>query len=176
MPAADIHQSLGKAETATLRDGERRAARGGRRRKRRELPLVVRYLDVLAVLVAIVPALLLGAPALGLAVGAAGWLVQRIVGKTDRRLIGRAREPRTQLGLNLFEAFGRIWLLAGAIVIAGVGGGRPDGLTAALVIFGAYSIAFVVRVFAGPPARPQAAGSQRRAATEPQPSSRSVVR
>ena len=68
-------------------------------------------------------------------------------------MVTRLTEPRAQLGANLFEAFGRIWLLAGAIVLAGVAGGRPDGLTAALVIFGAYSLAFVVRVFSGPPNR-----------------------
>ena len=41
--------------------------------------------------------------------------------------------------VRLFESFGRIWLLAGAIIIAGVAGGRKDGLTAAIVIVGAYS-------------------------------------
>ena len=55
-------------------------------------------------------------------------------------------DPRRELAFNLFEGFGRIWLLAGAIVIAGVAGSRPDGLTAALVIFGAYSVAFLIRV------------------------------
>ncbi|MHB1537149.1 MAG: hypothetical protein ACYCYN_01355 [Solirubrobacteraceae bacterium] len=125
----------------------------------RKQPLPVEYIDVVAVVAATVPALVLGAPVLGFLVGAGGWLLQRILAKTDRRLIGRAREPRTQLGLNLFEAFGRIWLLAGAIVIAGVAGGRPDGLCAALVIFGAYSIAFAVRVLSGPPARSQATGA-----------------
>ena len=62
--------------------------------------------------------------------------------------------PATQLGLNLFEAFGRIWLLAGAIMLAGVAGGRADGLTAALVIFAAYSVAFAIRVLSGKPTSP----------------------
>jgi hypothetical protein len=39
-------------------------------------------------------------------------------------------------------------------VIAGVAGGRADGLTAALVIFGAYSIAFAIRLISGPPPPP----------------------
>ncbi len=59
------------------------------------------------------------------------------------------REPRNRLGLSLFEAFGRIWLLAGAIILAGAAGGRADGLTAALVIFAAYSVAFAIRVVSG---------------------------
>ena len=112
---------------------------------------VLRYLDVVVVAIVAVPAIVLGAPALGYLVGAAGWVLQRIIAATDRRWI-RKLNGRTQLGVNLFEAFGRIWLLAAAIVIAGVVT-RADGLTAALVIFGAYSVAFVIRVISGPPRR-----------------------
>ncbi len=115
---------------------------------------LLRHLDVVLVVLAVPVALALGAPALGLLLGMGGWLVQRVLAHTDRRWIARAREPRTQLGLNLFEAFGRIWLLAGAIIVAGVVGGRADGLTAGLVICGAYSVAFAIRVFSGPPTRP----------------------
>jgi|SRR5271157_15345 len=115
---------------------------------------ILSYLDVALVVVATVPVLALGAPALGYAIGAVAWVLQRILAQADRRWIRNATEPRTQLGLNLFEAFGRIWLLAGAIVAAGVAGGRADGLTAALTIFCAYSVAFAIRVLSGPPTRP----------------------
>jgi uncharacterized MAPEG superfamily protein len=114
---------------------------------------IARYLDVVVVLVAAPVALILGAPALGVAIGAGAWLLQRIIAHFDRRWIRNSTKPRTQLGLNLFEAFGRIWLLAAAIVIAGVVGGRGDGLACALVIFGAYSVAFAVRVMTGPSQR-----------------------
>ncbi len=127
---------------------------------------VLLHLDVVAVILVTAPAIILGAPVLGYVIGAVAWIVQRILAKTDRRWIKQAREPRTQLGLNLFEAFGRIWLLAGAIVAAGVIGGRADGLTCALTIFGAYSIAFVIKVFSGPPARPLAAGPDKRAGAQ----------
>jgi hypothetical protein len=113
----------------------------------------VRYLDVVVVVVAAPAALALGAPAVGFAVGAGAWIVQRIIAQLDRHWLSKAAEPRTQLGASLFEAFGRIWLLAGAIVAAGVAGGRADGLTAALTIFGAYSVAFAIRVISGPPQR-----------------------
>jgi hypothetical protein len=62
-------------------------------------------------------------------------------------------EPLKQLGVNLFEGFARIWLLAGVIVIAAVAGGRRDGLTAALVIFGAYSVVLAIKLITGPPRR-----------------------
>jgi hypothetical protein len=122
---------------------------------RERSPAIPRYLDIALVAVAAPAALALGAPALGYAIGAGAWVLQRIIAQADRRWIAGATAPRTQLGLNLFEAFARIWLLAGAIVLAGVMGGRADGLTTALVIFGAYSVAFAIRVISGPPDRPR---------------------
>ncbi len=117
---------------------------------------VLRYLDVLLVVLATPVVLALGAPALGYLVGAGAWLLQRVLAEADKRFLSKAAEPRTQLGLNLFEAFGRIWLLAGAIIVAGVVGGRADGLTAAVTICAAYTVAFAIRVVSGPPTRPDA--------------------
>jgi hypothetical protein len=114
------------------------------------MAVILRYLDVVLVALAAIPALALGAPAVGYAVGGGAWILQRIIHETDRRWISRVAEPRKQLGFNLFEAFGRIWLLAGGIVIAGLVE-RADGLTAALVILGAYSIALMIRLISGPP-------------------------
>jgi hypothetical protein len=119
----------------------------------------LRYLDILLVAIGAPVAIVLGAPVLGCVIGALAWLAQRALALLDRRWIRNAAEPRTQLGLNLFEAFGRIWLLAGAIVLAALLGGRADGLTAAVLIFCAYSMAFAIRVFSGPPTP---AGSPRR--------------
>jgi hypothetical protein len=112
---------------------------------------VLRFLDVVVVLIAAIPALALGAPAFGYAIGAGGWIVQRMLQVNEHRLTAWIADPTRAIGARLFGAFGRVWLLAGAIVIAGVAGSRPDGLTAALVIFCAYSIAFVVRLASGPP-------------------------
>lgn len=114
--------------------------------------VVLRYLDVVLVAAAAGPAIALGAPAFGYLVGGAAWILTRIISVADRRLIRKATaNERKQLTFILFEPFIRIWLLAGAIVLAGAAGGRADGLTAALTIFAAYSIAFVVRLLSGPP-------------------------
>jgi hypothetical protein len=110
----------------------------------------LRYLDVVLVALVAGPAIALGAPAVGYAVGATAWILQRVVAEVNRRWIAKVTEPRRQLGFNLFEAFGRTWLLAGGIVIGGLIA-RADGLTAAVVIFGAYSVAFMIRVASGPP-------------------------
>jgi hypothetical protein len=111
--------------------------------------VIVRNLDVLVVFAGLPTALALGAPAFGVLVGTAGWIVQRVLAVADRRLIVKAAEPGSRLGLNFIDAFARIWLLAGAIVIAGTVGGRRDGLAAALLIFGAYSVALAVRLARG---------------------------
>ncbi|MGH2929952.1 MAG: hypothetical protein ACRDL8_17250 [Solirubrobacteraceae bacterium] len=111
---------------------------------------IARYIDVVIVLVAAAPAIALGAPWLGYVIGAAGWITQRTIQVLDRRLARRVH-PDKRLRVLLFEPFGRIWLLAGAIVVAGVVGGRADGLTAAVVVFVAYSIGFAIRIASGPP-------------------------
>lgn len=122
----------------------------------------LRFLDVAVVVVGAVPALLLGAPVLGYVIGAAGWLLQRLAQSVDRRLIyGRVRDPLRQSFVTLGEAFGRIWLLVAAIVIAAVAGNHSDGLTAALVIFAAYSVAFAIRLIEGAAGAAAAAGSPR---------------
>jgi hypothetical protein len=114
---------------------------------------VLRYLDVVLVVLAVPVALALGAPAVGVLVSAAAWLMQRVLaGAGQRWIAGRGVDSR--FGLNLVDGFGRIWLLAGAIVIAAVIGGRRDGLAAAVLIFCAYSIAFAIRLVSG---RPQGA-------------------
>ncbi len=111
----------------------------------------LKYIDVLIVAVAAIPALLLGAPAFGYVVGAAAWILQRSLQAFDLRQTAKIEESLRRAGIRTFEAFGRIWLLAGAIVLAAVAGARKDGLTAALVICAAYSVAFVIRLVSGPP-------------------------
>jgi hypothetical protein len=136
----------------------------------------LRYLDVALVLIAVPVGLIAGVPAFGFLLGVGAWLVQRVLAHTDRRFISRAREPRTQLGLNLAEAFGRIWLLAGAIILAGAVGGRADGLTAGLVVCGAYTIAFAIRVLLGPADRPRRRAGGPSSATAQRPPAREALR
>jgi len=104
--------------------------------------------DVLLVLIVAVPALALGAPAFGYAIGAAAWIVQRIVAAVAERRISEITEVRRRLGYGVASSMGRVWMLAGMIILAGVAGERHDGLTAALVIFGAFSVYFVRSAFA----------------------------
>jgi hypothetical protein len=124
--------------------------RDGAPQVERPVLVLVRYLDVLLVLLATPVALSLGAPAFGVAVAAAAWLMQRVLASAGQRWIA-SRGPDARFGLNLVDGFGRIWLLAGAIVLAAVVGGRRDGLAASLLIFCAYSVAFAMRLVNGRP-------------------------
>jgi len=110
-----------------------------------------KFADVPLVVIGAIVAVALGAPALGVTLGAIAWILQRILQVTDRRFIRKLHDPVKQTGATVTESFGRIWLLAGAIVISGVAGSRKDGLAAAILIFAAYSVAFAIRLVSGPP-------------------------
>jgi hypothetical protein len=130
------------------------AAVGAGQRQMTAWPMLfVRFVDVVLVVIVAPVALALGAPALGYAIGGGAWILQRIIAAHEGRWTLKLQEPRNRLAASLLAGFARIWLLAGAIIIAGVAAGRRDGLTAALVIFGAYSVAFVIRIFSGPPGK-----------------------
>jgi hypothetical protein len=111
----------------------------------------LQYFDVIFVVIGAIVALILGAPSLGVIVGALAWILQRVLQQVDRRLTARVDDSLRRAGVRAFEAFGRIWLLAGAIIVSAVVGNRKDGLAAAILIFAAYSVAFAMRVMSGPP-------------------------
>jgi len=111
-------------------------------------PLSLRYLDIVLVVLVAIPALALGAPELGYAVGAGAWIVQRLSAVAVEKRIEHLADQRRRLGISLASAMGRVWLMAIAIMVVGVTASRPDGLTAALVIFAAFSFTFARSAFA----------------------------
>ena len=105
-------------------------------------PAVLPYVDIVLVLIVAVPALAAGAPALGYAVGAAAWILARLTSIVVERRIANVGDVRHMLALGVAYKMARVWVLAIAIIVAGVAGARADGLTAALVIFGGFSVHF----------------------------------
>jgi hypothetical protein len=100
------------------------------------------YLDVVLVLIVALPVLAAGAPALGYTLGGATWILARVVSVVAERRLEDIADLRRRLGLAVAYKMLRVWVLAGAIIAAGVAGTRADGLAAALVIFGAFSVYF----------------------------------
>jgi hypothetical protein len=105
--------------------------------------VALHYLDIVLVLIVAIPALALGAPALGYVVGGAAWIVLRLAQIELDKHLRTVHDLRRRLGLGVAYSMTRVWLLAAAIIAAGVGASRHDGLTAALVIFGAFSVNFL---------------------------------
>ena len=83
------------------------------------------YLDIVLVLVVAVAALALGAPAVGVCVGAIAWIVVRCASLVaDRRIAEvrrRAPPARARVALRML----RVWLLACAIIAVGVTSAAP---------------------------------------------------
>ncbi|HUR85168.1 MAG TPA: hypothetical protein VMY78_07475 [Solirubrobacteraceae bacterium] len=104
--------------------------------------MALTYLDVVLVLLVAFPALAMGAPVLGYTVGAAAWILQRLASVAVDRRLAQVTELRRRLGLGVASSLLRVWLLAVTIIVVGIAGARADGLTAALVIFAAFSVYF----------------------------------
>src|SRR2546427_11684186 len=77
----------------------------------------LQLLDLVLVAIAVPVALGSGAPVLGCLVGAGGWLSQRALAVVDRRLIAKAAAPGSRLGPDVLQAFARIRLLPGPVMI-----------------------------------------------------------
>ena len=101
------------------------------------------YFDIVLVLIVTPLALAAGAPTVGLVVGAAAWIVLRIAQVAADKQLVNVYDLRRRLGLGVAFSLLRVWLLATAIIVAGLAVSRADGLTAALVIFGAFSVNFI---------------------------------
>jgi hypothetical protein len=109
---------------------------------------MVAYIDIVLVLLVAAVALSMGAPALGLTVGAAAWIVVRIASLAVDKRLQNVDDIRRRLGLSVGYSMVRVWVLACAIIAAGVAASRADGLAAALTIFGAFSVWFACSAIA----------------------------
>jgi hypothetical protein len=99
----------------------------------------VRYLDVVLIVLAAPFVVLLELPVLGYAVGAAVWIVSRILESALERSAARG-DVRRAIGVKVGSMIGRTWLIGVGIVAVGVAAEREDGFTAAIVCLVAYTV------------------------------------
>jgi hypothetical protein len=119
---------------------------------------MLRYFDVVLVVVAAPILLLIGVAPVGYLVGAGAWIALRAVGLgVERTAI--AVGPTRAIGIRLGYMLGRLFGLALAVILARQGGTRDDGLAALIVIV----IAFTIQLVTSAATRP------RSAATPPRP-------
>jgi hypothetical protein len=107
----------------------------------------LRYLDVCLVL-ATAPFVLIGdLPLLGYAIGAVAWLLTRLGTAYVQSRATRVGDPKVRAGLQVAGMMGRVWLVALAVILARVLGSKGDGIMAAALVLGAFTVYFVMSFF-----------------------------
>ncbi|HWX96277.1 MAG TPA: hypothetical protein VNZ01_05440 [Solirubrobacteraceae bacterium] len=104
----------------------------------------VRYLDVCLVLATGPFVLVGGLPMFGYLVGACAWLLTRIGTAFVHERARNAKDPKLRAGLLVGGMMGRVWIVAFAVVLAKLAGGRADGIMAAVLVLAAFSVYFVM--------------------------------
>jgi hypothetical protein len=105
--------------------------------------LLLRWLDVILVVLAAPFVVLMDLPVLGYTVGALAWILNRGIGVWVERIAARQGDVRRAVGLNLGALIARSWLVGLSILAVGLAGEREDGLTAAVLLLAAFTLYFV---------------------------------
>jgi hypothetical protein len=111
---------------------------------------LVRYIDVVLVVVAAPLLLLTGVPAVGYGVGAGAWIVLRAVGVAVEQRATARHDAAQELTVRLVYAIGRVFLLALAIILVKRGASKDDALAALLVILIAFTVQLVIGIVTRP--------------------------
>lgn len=101
---------------------------------------LLRYLDVCLVLLTAPFVVAAGMPVLGYLIGACAWLLTRLGAEALHTRAWRARDVRVRSGLMVGVMMGRVWLVALAVLLARYAGGKDDGVMAAVLVLGAFTV------------------------------------
>ena len=110
-----------------------------------------KYVDLLALALALPVFLLGGFSLLGYAVAAAVWIVQRLVQSiAARRAKAELAAGQRQRAMGIVAATGlaRVWLMAAVVLVVGVAVERQAGLAAAVVVVVLFTISMGAQGFA----------------------------
>ncbi|MDX6634534.1 MAG: hypothetical protein QOF06_737 [Solirubrobacterales bacterium] len=106
-----------------------------------------KYVDLLALLIALAVFLLGGLPLLGFAVAAAVWLTQRGIQMLAQRRMKQelaAGNRQKAMGIVAGSTLGRVWLMATAVLLVGIAE-RESGLAAAILLLALFTISFAAQ-------------------------------
>lgn len=101
---------------------------------------LLRYLDVCLVLLTAPFVVAAGGPLFGYAVGACAWLCTRLGAEVLHTRAQRSRDVRVRSGLMVGVMMGRVWLVALAVLLARYAGSKNDGVMAAVLVLGAFTV------------------------------------
>lgn len=105
---------------------------------------MLRYLDVVLVVVAAPILILIGVSAAGYAAGGGAWLVLRAAGVGLEHYLAGTSDQRREVSLRLAYLIARVFLLALAVVLVRRSDGKDAALAALIVIVVAFTIQLAV--------------------------------
>ena len=113
-------------------------------------PALLRYFDVVLVIVAAPIMLAIGVSVTGYAIGGGAWIALRAAGEVLGRNEALHADPRTDVSVRLGFMLSRLFLLAVAVILARTREGRDAGLAALAVIAVAFTVQLAISVIMRP--------------------------
>ncbi len=104
---------------------------------------VVRWLDLVVLVLALPVFVVGGFPLAGYATGAGAWVAQRALQVVLQRRAEASKDPRTVVGLTAGSMVARGWLVALTILLVGLSD-NDAGLAAALLVVALFTVYFNV--------------------------------
>ncbi len=105
----------------------------------RNMP-VLRYIDVVLLVVAAPIMLLIGVSAAGYLAGSAAWIVLRAIGVGAEHLAEGSADAGRAIGIRLGFMLARLFLLAITVILVRKSDGQGAGLAALVVVVAAFTI------------------------------------
>jgi len=106
-----------------------------------------KYVDLLALLIALAVFLIGDLPLLGYAVAAAAWLAQRGIHMLAQRRMKQelaAGNRQKAMGIVAGSGLGRVWLMATSVLLVGIAE-REAGLAAAILLLALFTLSFAAQ-------------------------------
>jgi uncharacterized membrane protein YkgB len=106
-----------------------------------------KYVDLLALLIALAVFVIGDLPLLGYAVAAAAWLAQRGIHMLAQRRMKQelaAGNRQKAMGIVAGSGLGRVWLMATSVLLVGIAE-REAGLAAAILLLALFTLSFAAQ-------------------------------
>ena len=114
---------------------------------------ILRYFDVVLVVVAAPIMILIGVPASGYGIAAGVWIALRAIGVAVEHAAAASTNASSQITIRMLYMLGRLFTLALTVILVRLGSGKDAGLTALVVIVFAYTVQLGISAITRPRSR-----------------------
>jgi hypothetical protein len=114
-----------------------------------DVAVLLRYLDLLLVVLALPVFLAAGLPFAGWGAGSGAWVAQRALQQYLERRADASSDPRTVVGLLAGSMIARGWFVAIAVFLVGLND-NAAGLAAAVLVVALFTVYFTMRMILRP--------------------------